>query len=282
MPPKSSTNPFNKILLSLVLLASSTILAHGGLSLRIQEKTEAISIDPTNSTLYFQRGFLYQQHLEFNKALSDYLKSEDLGNADKLLKYRKSEVYIALKDYDSALASVNQYMDFKDVKAQKLKAQILMKLNRYPEALENYKQVIKNTLDIRPEDFVEYSTIFLSMDSTNYTEAIQALDLGLNRLGDHITTLQLKKIDYLKKSNQSQKVLDEYNGLISKNTRKEFWYYKKAIYLFELSRLSEANIALQQTKISINQLRPKIKSTPAIKELLVEVHQLEKNIHHEN
>ena len=256
--------------------------AHGDLSIRIHEKTKEISKDTTNSKLYFERGFLYQQHEEFNKALSDYLRSEELGNTEKLLKYRKAKIYFALTDYHSALKAVDQCIDPPDVKPQKLKAQILMKLKRHSEALDLYDLVIKNTLDIRPEDIVEYSTIFLAMDSTNYTGAIKAIDIGLNKLGNHVVTLQLKKTDYLKRSGQVKKAIDQYNTLITENTRKEFWYYKKALYLFELNRLSEANIALQQTKVTIEQLSPKLKSTSALKELHIQVNKLEKNIHHEN
>ncbi len=273
---------FKKIALSFVLFVSSIMYAHGDLSIRIHEKTKEISKDTTNSKLYFERGFLYQQHEEFNKALSDYLRSEELGNTEKLLKYRKAKIYFALTDYHSALKAVDQCIDPPDVKPQKLKAQILMKLKRHSEALDLYDLVIKNTLDIRPEDIVEYSTIFLAMDSTNYTGAIKAIDIGLDKLGDHVVTLQLKKTDYLKRSGQVKKVIEQYNSLITENTRKEFWYYKKALYLFELNRLSEANIALQQTKVTIEQLSPKLKSTSALKELQIQVNKLEKNIHHEN
>jgi len=273
---------FKKIALSFVLFVSSIMYAHGDLSIRIHEKTKEISKDTTNSKLYFERGFLYQQHEEFNKALSDYLRSEELGNTEKLLKYRKAKIYFTLTDYHSALKAVDQCIDPPDVKPQKLKAQILMKLKRHSEALDLYDLVIKNTLDIRPEDIVEYSTIFLAMDSTNYTGAIKAIDIGLDKLGDHVVTLQLKKTDYLKRSGQVKKVIEQYNSLITENTRKEFWYYKKALYLFELNRLSEANIALQQTKVTIEQLSPKLKSTSALKELQIQVNKLEKNIHHEN
>jgi len=273
---------FKKIALSFVLFVSSIMYAHGDLSIRIHEKTKEISKDTTNSKLYFERGFLYQQHEEFNKALSDYLQSEELGNVEKLLKYRKAKVYFALTDYHSALTAVDKCMDPPDVKPQKLKAQILMKLNRHSEALDVYDLVIKNTLDIRPEDIVEYSTIFLAMDSTNYTGAIKAIDIGLDKLGGHVVTLQLKKTDYLKRSDQPKKVIDQYNTLITENTRKEFWYYKKALYLFELNKLSKANIALQQAKVTLEQLSPKLKSTSAIKELQIQVNELEKNIHHEN
>ena len=276
-------NKSNGILLGLFLLISSATYAHGDLPIRINEKTKEISKDSTNSRLLFERGFLYQQHFEFNKAICDYLKSEDLGNTDKLLYYRIAEVYFSLTDYTAALKSVNQYIniDTFDVKPQKLKAQILMKLNRHSEALEIYDFVVNNTLDIRPEDILEYSTIFLSIDSTDYAGSINAIEFGQNKLGNQIISLRLTKIEYLKKSNQPENVLEEYNALILEKTRKEFWYYKKAYYLFDIDRLSESNIALQQAKTSIGKLKPKIKSTSAIKNLLIQINRIEKSINHE-
>ncbi len=272
-----------QVLLSLFLLMSSQIYAHGDLPIRIRAKTQEISTDSTNAKLYFERGFLYQQHFEYNKALCDYLKSGDLGYTNKLLNYRIAETYIDLADYSTALEFVNLYIDTDslDVKPKKLLAQILMKLNRYSEALKIYDYVIKNTIDIRPEDILEYSTIFLSIDSTDYAGSINAIDYGMNKLGNNIVSLRLAKIDYLKKSHQPERVIEQYNTLILENTRKEFWYYRKAVYLFELDRLFESDIALQQARISITQLKPKIKNTSAIKDLITGINKIEKSINHE-
>jgi len=271
------------IILGLLLFCSSALFAHGDLSIRIKEKTQEILIDSTNSRLFFERGFLYQQHFEFKKALSDYSRSEDLGNSDNLLNYRIAEVYSSMTDYSVALEYVNKYIkcDSLDVKAKKLKAQILMDLNRHPEALVNYDFVIKNTLDIRPEDIVEYSAIFLSIDSSNYAASINAIDWGLDKLGNHIIALRITKLDYLKKSHQSNRVIEEYNALIVENNRKEFWYYKKAVYLIDIDRLSESYIALQQAKASVEKLKPKIKNTSAIKDLVIQINEIEKSINHE-
>jgi hypothetical protein len=276
-------NKYKEILMGLLLLITSALYSHGDLPIRIKEKTQEISKDSTDPKLHFERGFLYQQHFEFNKAKCDYLRSKDLGNTDNLLNYRIAEVNFSLTDYSSALGFVNQYIniDSLDVKPHKLKAQILIKLNKQSEALEFYDFVIKNTLDIRPEDIVEYSTIFLLIDSTNYAGSINAIDIGLNKLGNHIISLRLAKIDYLKRSNQPEIVIEQYNDLITENTRKEFWYYRKANYLFDIDRLSESDIALQLAKISIEKLKPKIKNTSAIKNLIIQINTMEKNINHE-
>ena len=69
----------------MTLLISAAINAHGDLSDRIEEKTEEISKNPNNSELYYERGFLYQQHEEYDKSLVDYNKSRSLGNSDKII-----------------------------------------------------------------------------------------------------------------------------------------------------------------------------------------------------
>ncbi len=141
--------------MGLLLLITSALYSHGDLPIRIKGKTQEISKDSTNSNLYFERGFLYQQHFEFNKAKCDYLKSKELGHTDKLLNYRIAEVNFSLTDYSSALGFVNQYIniDSLDVKPHKLKAQILIKLNKESEALEFYDFVIKNKIQHDEETY---------------------------------------------------------------------------------------------------------------------------------
>ena len=119
--------------------------------IRIQKKTEEISKNPKNALLYSERGYLYLQHEEYHKAITDYLKSERLGYKTKLLYYRKAKAYYYSDNYKKAIRAINkgQKFDVLDVKTHKLKAQILVKLTQYDSALKAYDFVIKNTTDIR-------------------------------------------------------------------------------------------------------------------------------------
>ena len=60
------------ICLFILLFTTVKILAHEDLTARINHKTHQISNDPQNAVLYYDRGFLYQQHKEYKKALKDY------------------------------------------------------------------------------------------------------------------------------------------------------------------------------------------------------------------
>ena len=172
-----------------------------------------------------------------------------------------------MNNYTSALDAINNYKDTSDVKMRKLRAQILLKLNRYAESLIHYKFVVNNIVDITPSDIIEYSEILLLVDATDFEGAVNAIDVGLKKLGSTVVTLRTKKIEYLISSNQSDKVIIEFDSLISEYNRKEFWYYKKAIYLHDLKRISDCEIAIEHADASIQLLSPRHRGTRAIKEL---------------
>ena len=281
----SSNNTIKTILILIVLLTFSIqLFAHGDLSIRIENKTVEIKKEPNNALLYFERGYLYQQHADLKEALNDYLKSQKLGYSDNLIYFRKSQVYFLLEESNLALDQINKYSAFNniDVKGKKLKSQILYKLKRYNEAISLYDYVINNTSDIRPQDFIEYCDIILSENNNNYSKVLETIDLGLDKLGDKTLSLRLKKLDYLKASFQNDKAIEEYNYFILEYNRKEFWYYKKAKFLIELNRLSEANINLQLAKVAIDQLGNKFKNTQSIKKLKENIIIQEQNINTQN
>jgi tetratricopeptide (TPR) repeat protein len=254
--------------------------AHGSLSIRIEEKSKEIAENPKDGKLYFERGYLYQQHYEYNKAIKDFLKSNKLKYSNKELHFVLAETYYLNGNYKKALKSTETCFsyDATDVNTFQLQAKIQFKLELYQEAIESYNYVIAHKVDLSPKDIIEYTSIILAVDNSNYTEAINAIDIGLSKIGEETLTLQLKKLDYLIASNQSEAAINQYNYFISSNTRKEFWYLKKAIYLKEINRYEEANIALQQAKLSISVLKPKFQNTLAVKDLQSQINELEKSL----
>ncbi|WP_405606245.1 tetratricopeptide repeat protein [Polaribacter sp. Asnod1-A03] len=262
------------------LLLSVQVFAHGDLSIRIEKKTQEIKKNPKNFTLYFQRGLLYQQHREYQKALTDYDTSITLGNKNNALRYRISEAYYLSEDYKKALKNINFYLekDITNLKGKKLEAQILFHLKAYKKSLKAYEYVVDNLQDIHPEDILEYTKIILSENNKNYKDALKAIEIGLDKLGENTLSLQLKKLDYLKESNQVEKVITQYNYFILEYSRKEFWYYKKAKYLAKLHKHQEANIALQLATINIEKLDAKFKKMNSTFRLKEQIKILENTI----
>lgn len=268
---------FKKAFCVICLLITSFIYAHGDLTKRIESKTQEISKDSKNPQLYFERGYLYEQHEEYKKALSDYLKSEELGNTTGVLHYRIAQTYYNSYNFSEALRSSKTCLEINslDVKINKLHAQILIQQGDYLQALTYYDYFIENTIDIYPDDIIEYSKIFLAIDKDDYTKAIEKIDTGLDKLGKDTFSLQLTKLEYLKASKQLDRALEQYNYFILSTNRNEFWYYKKAKYLFEQQKYQDSKIALQQAKTAIVLLNDKFQNTSSIKILKTNIINLE-------
>jgi len=277
------TNPTKIISLVIVMLLQTYAFAHGSLSARIAERTNEIANSPNNAKLFYERGFLYQQHKEFTKAIKDYNQSQKLGFDDSIINFRKSQSYYYNDNFQLAEAEINLYIKSNpsDVKGLKLFAQIQNRLENYPEALSSYWNVLINTIDIRPEDIIECSEIALNVNPSNYDEPLKIIDFGLNKIGSNTITLLLKKLDYYKFSNQQTKSLELYNHFIESVNRKEFWYYKKATYLVEINKKNDAKIALQQALFAIDLLNLKVENAEAIINLKTNITQLQKTIYHE-
>ncbi len=259
-------------------LLSAQVFGHGDLTKRINEKTREISESPKDFRLYYERGLLYQQHIEYTKAHEDYLKSKSLGNSDKALQYRIAEVNYLAGDYNAALKSITAYLEVNgssDVKAKKLEAQILFELGAYKKSLYAYRYVIDTMKDLRPEDILEYCDIILAENDKNQEVALEAIESGLKLLGPNTLSLQLRKLDYLKDSGQIEKALEQYNYFILEYDRREFWYYKKAMYLAEMNRPKEAIISLKLATATIDRLDMKFKNMNAILKLKEQIKSLE-------
>ena len=276
-------NNFLKLMGMLCFFTTSFTYAHGSLTKRIKEKTVAISKNPKNADLYFDRGYLYEQHEEYNKAITDYLKSEKLGNSKIQLQYRKAQTYYSQRDFSKALESSNLYLakNSSDVKINKLQAQILTQLGAYDKAIKYYDFFIENAVDANPEDFIEYSKIYLAIGNNNYPKAIEIIEFGLKKLGNDTFSLQERKLEYLESSNQIDKAIEQYNYFILSTKRTEFWYYNKAKYLFENKKILEAKIALQQAKSSVLLLTDKFQKTEATKALNTNINDLENKLYNE-
>lgn len=271
-----------KIVISTIIccILANLSFAHGELTARINEKTKQINKNPQDALLYFERGFLHEQHEDYKKAINDYLKSEALGLFDKKLYFRIGETYKLLDEYNLALKAVLTYKKIapNDIPIYKLEAQILAAMNKYKRSKAAYYKVLLYSCDVLPEDILEFCDIVLEQNSSNYDECISIIETALKRLNGNSLVLKARRIDFLIASGKSDLVIDSYNEFILTQKRKEIWYFKKAQFLASINNSQEAIIALQQSKLSIQILPTKFKQTKTITNLLNQISDLEKSL----
>lgn len=74
-----------------------------------QSLHRAIEINPNSAEAYLHRGFFYEEQKKYSDSLSDYLKSENLGIANKALLYNNMAVlFRRLKEFDKAIEYIEK------------------------------------------------------------------------------------------------------------------------------------------------------------------------------
>lgn len=270
------------IITLLFILFSFTCFAHGDLGRRIAAKTKAIAKSPNNSELYLQRGFLYQQHEEWDNALADYMQAKQLGQKSKVLPYRMAEVYLELSLFKSALTCTKQYLlhDSIDVKIHQLRGRLFFKLENYTAAIQSFQYVIQHAADLRPENFLLLANVYFTQDPSNEEMILETINQGIQQLGAKVFILQEQKLHYLQQFHQVDATIQQYDLIISNNKRKEGWYYKKANYLYLQKKYTASKIAVEAAQSAFNQLKTHKQKTKAMMQLLANIHLLNQKLAH--
>ncbi|MCP4441250.1 MAG: hypothetical protein GY810_20285 [Aureispira sp.] len=274
--------PFLNISLffGILIVLLPRIYAHGGLDERIAAKTKEIEADPTNQQLYFDRGYLHQQHEDWDNALADYIQAKNLGFRDKIIHFRQAEVYLELALFRSGLTCTKLYLnnDSLDIKIHKLRAKFFFQLMDYEQSIIAHCYVLKHTIDLRPENYIELGQVYLEKDSNLVDSALYIINKGLKQLGSQVFILQQEKLNYLLIKGNQAAISEQFDQLLAINNRKENWYYQKAVYLFEQKQYKEALEANQKAKAAFEQLKPHLQQTKAMMYLLANIHSLEQKL----
>lgn len=257
-----------------------TAFGHGGLDQRIIAKTAAILKTPKQASLYLERGFLYQQHEAWDKALADYLHAQQLGLTNKVLYFRMAELYLALGLVQSGLHCTQQYLaqDTLDVKIHHLRGELFYRANNYPAAITAFQYVLDKAHDVTPENYLTLAAVYLAKSPNQADSVLWVIEQGLERLGTKVFVLQEQKLYYLQHFEQTTATLQQYDVLLAQLTRKERWQYKKAHYLYEQGQYNQAKESLQMAQEAFEQLKAHQQQTKAMLRLLAKIHQLSEKL----
>ncbi len=263
-----------------LVLSGMRFAGHDGLLHRIRQKTEEIRKHPTDPVLYFERGYLYQLHENYDAALEDYTKAAALGLEDPLLEFRKAQVFYTQHHYEAALRCLSYYRSRapKDILPDLIEGRIYRDMGAFDRAIPMVHHFIQNVEDLSPENILEYARIFLLKDSTDWLSAASALDEGMNLLGVRPVVLLQQQIKYYKAAKAYPCVEQCYNECLLSGYRKEYWHYEKAKFLQQTGQKQKAFIALQQAKMEWAQLPDNIKIRPAMQRLKSNISTLEKQL----
>jgi len=260
----------------LLLVCTSSTIAHGDLDLRIQAISAAIESSPDSASLYFQRGKLRFQHEEYQLSIDDINISINKGFSDDLQKIYLAKSLFNLEDYQSAQIHLGEYLslDPENVVGLNLKGRILYAQKEYEKSALCFESVIDLTIKSLPENYLE---AVQSWDASNHPDKhqkiFQILELGLENLGP-IVTLQNKLIESHLKYNENAKAINLQKSIIDKSRRKESAYFKLAEIYYGLGEFENAKNALLNAQSHWNKLPRRIQNNSAMEMLRQNIKQL--------
>ena len=125
-------------------------------SMDIQLKTKLIKETPNNSRLYLERGNDYYETKNYEAAIKDYLKVNELQPNNPLVYHYLGDCYDQIKQIEKALEYFTKATEFSDYEGldcvYEHRAILFMNQNELNKALAD----INKAIEIRPEGISEY------------------------------------------------------------------------------------------------------------------------------
>ncbi len=204
------------------------LFGHGDLHEQIDGISHQIEKDPKNAVLYHKRGELYRAHDDFEKALSDYSKAENLDPKLDVVFLSRGRTLFEAKQFEAANTALDIFLSRNSdhAEAHWLRARTLSKIGKWQAADDDFQRAIKLTAEPAPDHFIERSKN-LQMNN-QHEKALDVLEQGIKHLGPVIITLQLEALDqelFLKRYTAALVRLDQ---LLEYADRKESYLMRKA------------------------------------------------------
>ncbi|MCB0366681.1 MAG: hypothetical protein H6624_14520 [Bdellovibrionaceae bacterium] len=275
--------------LLLTLTFGSFALAHGTLHSQLEPINEKISKNPQAYFLFWQRGELYREHEDFDKASQDYQKAEQLQALALEQKHRRplkllteidlswAHLYMATDNPKLALQSVDKYLQRPDLEkdeaelerrklllptAHLIRARALLMIGKKDEAIEQYLHTLGTTPRPNPDLYLEVAQAY-DEKIKDPEKALALLDQGLEKLG-LIGSLQDLAITIEMNRGHHQQALDRQLLLLNQSQRKETRLFQRAQLLQQAKRKQEARATYEQALLTINSLPIHVRQTMAV------------------
>ena len=261
-----------KFILTFLLILNSTFLAiaHGDLHERILFLSNQIDLYPDSLFLYYKRGQVYNQHLEFSKALNDFKHCKKNGYDNLLVDMEIAQSYNGSKKYKKAKKTINKLLE-KDpghVRALALKARIYSSEEKFEEAATLFEDIISLVDKPRTDNYIEAANAWLNIANRKEGEvkALRVTDKGIERLGEIIVLLKFK-VNILMNSENYEEAIATQSRIIELSNRKERGYYSRALIHVKMNDMDSAISDLSEAQAHLNSLPLRLKSVKANQEL---------------
>jgi tetratricopeptide (TPR) repeat protein len=240
--------------------------AHENLLAFIDRLTSQISTNKDNADLFIQRADLYRLHENWAEAQSDYAAAQKISPDSVPLLLGIAQLRVDLKNDPAARTAFDKVIsrDATNWNALFGRAHVLARLGERNAAIADYSRGLALTPAPQADQFLERAS--LQATESGVDDAIKGLDEGLAKMG-WLVSLQNAAIDLEIKRHHPDAALARLETIIERSTRKETWLARKGEILRDAGRTQEARTAFSETLKLIEDLPPRMRTSPSTTEL---------------
>jgi tetratricopeptide (TPR) repeat protein len=251
---------------------SATSWAHGDLDVQIKAVSEQIDQAPT-ALLYLKRGELHQEHEDFVAALADYDRAAQLDSQLDAIAFSRARTLFKVRRLQPAREALDFYLKRKPAHAEGylLRARVLVGLEEYPAAIQDFNRNLELTPQPLPECFLERAEALVA--SGDNPGAVKSLDEGTHRLGN-LVTLQSAAIAIELGLDRHDAALARVDRVMTSLQRKETWLTRRGEILEAAGRREEALRAYGAALAALEQLPAQHRNVKPMRELEAHLRQI--------
>ena len=256
---------FCSIVVLLCLGASDDVAAHGDLHEQIEAVSLRIARAPT-AELFLKRGELRRAHLEFDRALADYDKAEQLNPAMAAVLLSRGRALIEAQRYAPAREALDRFLEKRPAHSEGYltRGRACAALKEFSAAVQDFNRAIDLAPEAGPDHFVERAQAQIALGDAD--GAINGLEEGIRQLGP-LFTLQAQALEIERKQKRFDAALQRLDGLLAQSQRKESWLVQQGAIFEEAGRPEEARRSYQAALAAIATLPPRLRVTKATREI---------------
>ncbi|HKQ37135.1 MAG TPA: tetratricopeptide repeat protein, partial [Verrucomicrobiae bacterium] len=217
---------------------------------------------PKDPTLLLRRSQLYTLKAEYDLAVADLNQAGQIGGLPTI-EYEKAKLFLTAGWNETGLEYANRYVatNPNDYQGHLVRARLLTKLNRLPEAADDYFKVMDKNRETPLDVFIEGAKAVSTEDGAYLPQALKMIEQGIARIGP-VVTLQSAALEAEMRQGSWDAALARVDKITQQTPRKDTWLAKRGDILVKAGRYDEARKAYQTALDAIEKLGPNQRRQP--------------------
>lgn len=178
------TKPICSLIIAALALTAVTAVAHPGASSAIEHYSHKLEHKPKDQALHIQRGIAYSNDGQYDKALVDFERAEELGEP-VLVAFDRGVLHYRHREFDKAKGYFDNYLVAfpNSARCLEYRARVLRDMGDYAGSVADFRQFFALEASPNPGHYVSAAKMLAESGGEGINQALQLLDEGIAQLG---------------------------------------------------------------------------------------------------